>query len=107
VLRHSNRELVQQIVMNLLLNAMQASPANTTIQIDVDATPELTIQDQGPGIPPELRERIFEPFFTTRQKGTGLGLAIVRKNARLLGGDVTLSNAPEGGTVAVVTFAST
>jgi signal transduction histidine kinase len=107
VLRHSNRELVQQIVMNLLLNAMQASPANTAIQIDVDATPQLTIQDQGPGIPPELRERIFEPFFTTRQKGTGLGLAIVRKNARLLGGDVTLANAPEGGTTATVTFGNT
>lgn len=104
ILRQGNRELVQQIVLNLLLNAMQASPSGTTVEITVDATPRLTIQDQGPGIPAELRERVFEPFFTTRQKGTGLGLAIVRKNARLLGGDVTLQSAPEGGTLATVTF---
>jgi len=103
-LPHGNRELVQQIVLNLLLNAMQASPSGATIEITVDGHPRFTIQDQGPGIPAELRERVFEPFFTTRQKGTGLGLAIVRKNARLLGGDVTLHSAPEGGTLAIVTF---
>ena len=57
------------------------------------------MRDDGPGVPPELREKIFTPFFTTREKGTGLGLAFVREIVREHGGDVTVGDAPGGGAV--------
>jgi nitrogen-specific signal transduction histidine kinase len=48
------------------------------------------VEDGGPGVPEDVRERIFEPFFTTREKGTGLGLPLARKIARAHDGDLTL-----------------
>jgi signal transduction histidine kinase len=59
----------------------------------------LTVQDTGPGIPEELRERIFSPFFTTRTRGTGLGLSIVKKIVEGHNGRVTLECLPEGGSI--------
>ena len=59
----------------------------------------IEVRDNGPGVPPELREQIFTPFFTTREKGTGLGLAFVREIVRDHGGDVMVRDAPGGGTV--------
>lgn len=100
----SNRELWQQVVLNLLLNAIQASPRGSTVTVTVDAAPQFAVQDLGPGIPPNLRERVFDPFFTTRQKGTGLGLAIVRRNVQALGGDVRIECPPSGGTRVAVTW---
>ncbi len=99
VLRHSNRELVRQIAMNLVLNAMQASPAGGAVTVTLDPSGRLTVRDQGPGIPVEMRDRVFEPYVTTKENGTGLGLAIVRRNARLLGGDVELACPEQGGTL--------
>jgi signal transduction histidine kinase len=78
---------------NLLLNALQATPANGRIRIETrtdDANLLFTVTDSGPGIAKELRERIWEPFFTTRQRGTGLGLAIVRKRMEDIGGTTRL-----------------
>jgi signal transduction histidine kinase len=94
---HGNRELWQQIVLNLLLNALQASPKGATVTVTLTAQPRFTVTDHGPGIPADLRERVFDPFFTTKQKGTGLGLAIVRRNARALGGEVMIESPPGGG----------
>jgi signal transduction histidine kinase len=99
VLRHSNRELVRQIALNLVLNAMQASPAGGVVAVTLDPSGRLTVRDQGPGIPMEMRARVFEPYVTTKENGTGLGLAIVRRNARLLGGDVELACPEQGGTL--------
>ncbi|MBI3681000.1 MAG: ATP-binding protein [Acidobacteria bacterium] len=62
----------------------------------------LSVEDDGPGIPPELRDRVFEPFFTTKPKGAGLGLAIVRRNARAMGGDAWIEGGEGGGTRVVV-----
>jgi signal transduction histidine kinase len=76
---------LQQVVVNVLSNAAQAAAADGTGRIAVRARPvagepwvALEVQDNGCGIPPEIRDRIFDPFFTTRQSagGTGLGLAI-------------------------------
>ena len=50
----------------------------------------ISVQDSGPGVPSDLRERIWEPFFTTRQRGTGLGLSIVRKRMQEVGGTASL-----------------
>ncbi|MCC6363970.1 MAG: hypothetical protein IT165_10620 [Bryobacterales bacterium] len=96
VIEETNRELIRQIVLNLLLNAIQATPAGKAVTVALEHPAMLRITDQGPGIDPKLRERIFEPFFTTKVKGTGLGLAIVRRNVKLLGGEVEL-HCPEGG----------
>jgi signal transduction histidine kinase len=59
----------------------------------------LEVRDDGPGVPPDLRDKIFTPFFTTREKGTGLGLAFVREIVRDHGGDVTVDDAPGGGAI--------
>lgn len=70
---------VQQVLLNLCLNAMEAMPEGGVIQIDTvqrRQAAEITIQDSGPGITDEERERIFEPFFSTKDGGTGLGLAV-------------------------------
>lgn len=104
VLSQSNGELIQQVLLNLLLNALQVSAPGTTIHLSAEKRKDavrISVADQGPGIPPEIREKIFEPFFTTKQKGTGLGLAIVRKNVQLLSGKLHFDFPPEGGTVAV------
>ena len=87
-------DLLHRVVFNLLLNAVQASPAEGRVTIDACAVAEdevplgmsfdhgaiaLRITDQGPGIAPEIRDRLFDPFFTTKPGGSGLGLAIVHR----------------------------
>jgi signal transduction histidine kinase len=57
----------------------------------------VTVEDNGPGVPADLRDKIFTPFFTTREKGTGLGLAFVREIVRDHGGDIHVDDAPDGG----------
>jgi two-component system sensor histidine kinase HydH len=83
-LERSTPELIQQIVLNLALNAAQASQPGSSVRIVARRCPDgrivIQVVDQGAGIPADIRSQIFEPFFTTKQKGTGLGLAIVKKN---------------------------
>jgi signal transduction histidine kinase len=95
-LKRSNPELIQQIVLNLALNAAQASQPGDHVRIEARACPDgrtvIRVSDQGQGIPPQLREQIFDPFFTTKQKGTGLGLAIVRRNVDHLRGTIDVES---------------
>ena len=95
-LKLASREQVQQVVLNLTLNAVQACGPRATVRLEAGRGPDgrirLAVTDEGPGIPAELREKIFEPFFTTKQKGTGLGLSIVRKNVRQLGGEIRIES---------------
>jgi signal transduction histidine kinase len=90
-----DRVRMSQVLLNILDNAIQASPAGGEIRIassnvDLDGVPalEVSIRDQGPGLAPEQRQRIFEPFFTTKTKGTGLGMAIVQRIVQAHGGQV-------------------
>ncbi len=86
-------EKVRRALLNLLRNAIQASPAESTVWLSVARKKgwlEFVVRDQGPGVAEELRERIFEPFYTSRQRGTGLGLSLVRKIAEGHGGTVEL-----------------
>ena len=103
----ADRQTLQQIVLNLTLNAIQASPEGATVRFRAGAaspaTVRIEVSDQGPGVPPGLEEKIFEPFFTTKQKGSGLGLAIVKKNLRQLRGDIRVSSPAENGRGAVFT----
>ncbi len=100
-LKRGNPEVLQQIILNLALNAIQASPPGGAVVVEAgeeaDGSVRISVSDQGPGIPAEIREKIFEPFFTTKQKGTGLGLPVVRKNVRHLGGEIRVESPIESG----------
>jgi signal transduction histidine kinase len=91
---------MQQALMNLLLNAVDASPANGTILIRVHDNNNgrigIEIENAGPAIAEPVLSRIFEPFFTTKPRGTGLGLAIARNIARTQGGDLVLAGNEPG-----------
>jgi two-component system NtrC family sensor kinase len=65
---------------------------------------EVRIADNGPGIPPEIRERVFEPFFTTKKTGTGLGLSIAYGIMEEHGGTLQAQSPPEGGTTVVISL---
>lgn len=90
---------LQQALMNLVLNAVDASPAGSAIVLrshNGNQTIRIDVENAGTPIPESVLSRIFEPFFTTKPRGTGLGLAIARNIARAQGGDVVLSaNEPD------------
>ncbi len=99
--------LVRQAVLNVAVNAVQAMPRGGRITLRTRREPtaaRVEIEDSGPGIPDEVRERIFEPFFTTKASGTGLGLAVVRRIVEGHGGEVTVWSAPGAGTIFVLRF---
>jgi signal transduction histidine kinase len=91
---------LQQALMNLLLNAVDASPTNAQILIRVHDNNEgrihIDIENAGAAITEPALSRIFEPFFTTKPRGTGLGLAIARNIARAQGGDLVLAENEPG-----------
>lgn len=93
---------VQQIVLNLILNAFEAMPEGGTVTISsaLAARPgfiAVTISDSGPGISADVRDKIFVPFYSTKKKGTGLGLAICLSLAQKNGGTVLLHDSANGG----------
>jgi PAS domain S-box-containing protein len=100
-----------QVLFNLIQNAVDASAAGDTVTISA-ATCEnkvvVEVSDLGSGIPDELRERVFEPFFTTKGetggKGLGLGLAVSKGMVEAMGGSLTLRDNSPGGTVFSVTL---
>ena len=88
-----------RIVTNLLINASQAMPAGGHIWIEghrEQTSTVIQVRDDGPGIPPDLRERIFQALFTTKAKGSGLGLALSRRIAESHGGTIGLDPVPTG-----------
>jgi signal transduction histidine kinase len=108
---------VRHVVENLVSNAIKYTPEHGTVRVATTAaSPDMgprvvrvTVQDSGPGVPPEFRERIFDAFFRVpsseeRAPGSGLGLAMSRRIARLLGGDVTVDAAPTGGSIFTFTL---
>lgn len=93
-------ELMEQVFLNLLTNAAQASAADAPIRVETresDGFVEVAITDEGCGIPAESLEAIFNPFFTTKQEGTGLGLAIVAKIVDGHGGKIAVESVPGRG----------
>jgi two-component system heavy metal sensor histidine kinase CusS len=102
VLGHAND--LERLVRNLLDNAVRHSPDGGHVRVEAKSdgtTVHVTVADEGPGVPPEDRERVFEPFFRAaserrREGGSGLGLAIVREIARGHGGDVSVEDGGDG-----------
>jgi signal transduction histidine kinase len=98
---------LQDIFLNLLLNAMQAMPAGGEIDVNYDVlngSVHVVISDSGPGIRPDLISRIFDPFFTTKQSGTGLGLAVVKQKLGEFGADIAVTNVKPHGSQFTLSF---
>lgn len=92
---------LRSALINLLRNAREAMPTGGHIVIRVRSLGDhatLTVIDDGPGVPRDIRHRLFEPFFSTKPQGTGLGLAMVQKIIEAQDGRVTVDDAPTGGT---------
>jgi len=96
----ADEDALRQVLLNLILNALDVSPQGSLIRLiarPVEDRIELVVADEGPGIPPEARDRLFEPFFTTKPNGTGLGLAIVHSLVDQHGGRVWVERAEPRG----------
>ncbi len=93
-------DLACQILLGLVSNAAEATDEGGTIDLIWEESPEevvFAVEDRGPGVPPELRERVFDAFFTTKAGGAGLGLAVAREVAEAQGGRIDLERSKEAG----------
>jgi len=93
-------EDVRRVVGNLVRNAYEADPDGVRVRIRarrVGPRARITVEDDGPGIDPAVRDRLFEPFFTTRPDGTGLGLAIAHRTVETYGGTLEAGDDPQEG----------
>lgn len=104
---HVNPIQIEQAVVNLVRNALEAGSRTVTIRLDTNAAERralIQVADDGPGIPESDRVRIFEPFYTTRRKegGTGLGLSVVHGIAREHAGELKIDTSDSGGATALL-----
>ena len=98
--------MIQQVVVNLIMNAIQAMSTETgtsrTLQIETknrgNETIEVLVSDNGPGIAAEYLDKLFESFFTTKDTGMGMGLPICRSIIEAAGGSISLCNRENGKT---------
>jgi two-component system sensor kinase FixL len=96
---------IQQVVLNLMRNALEAMSENRAGSLTVEASAipggwvEVRISDTGPGLAPEVLDRLFQPFVTTKAEGMGVGLSICRTIIEAHGGEISAFNRPEGGAV--------
>lgn len=102
---------IQQIMVNLVKNGLdaivEAGQGNGEIRIDIGTRGgdvEISVSDNGPGVPARLRGKLFDSFFTTKPKGVGLGLSICKSIAAAHGGDLRYSDADDGGSVFTLTI---
>ncbi len=98
---------IEQVLLNLLLNAQNAMPSGGHIEVVLDydrdaAAIKMEVRDNGSGIPEPLQKKIFQPFFTTRPEGAGLGLAICLRNVQYHGGTIDVHSEPGRGTTVAV-----
>lgn len=92
----------ERVLLNLFLNAAQTIPQSVRIEVSARRTAagvEISIADNGPGIPPAILPHIFEPHFSTKSGGGGMGLHIVKSLVEECGGSVSAANRPGGGAV--------
>ena len=89
---YCDAEQIKQVLLNVILNALQASDAGASVVVRVRGEQEqirIDVQDEGRGILPSDLDNIFDPFFTTKENGTGLGLAVAANIVRQHGGQLT------------------
>jgi two-component system, NtrC family, sensor histidine kinase HydH len=96
-----DREQIRSVLVNLLLNALDAMPGGGRLEIELwpalDGGVRVRVADTGPGIPDDVLDRLFEPFVSTKATGTGLGLSISRRIVEEHEGTICVQNRPEGG----------
>jgi two-component system NtrC family sensor kinase len=106
-------DLVQQALLNIALNAIQAMPGGGNLIVETRSEKPgednpgwiaVVFTDSGKGISQENMKKIFNPFFTTRQQGTGLGLSITQRIIEQHGGEINVMSSPENGTSFIITF---
>jgi signal transduction histidine kinase len=99
---------VRQVLLNLLLNALEAVPSGGRVWVELDTKKSsrqpvrwvvIRVADSGPGLPGELGQNIFTPFVSTKQTGIGLGLSICKRIVEAHGGEISAANRPEGGAI--------
>jgi signal transduction histidine kinase len=100
-------EQLKQVILNLLLNSVQAMPNGGRIVVSAakeQATLKIRVRDQGTGIPKEMVDSIYDPFFTTKETGTGLGLPIAYQVIEQHGGELILEENSEQGACFAITI---
>jgi signal transduction histidine kinase len=104
-------ELLDQALLNLVRNSLEAlrdKGGSGRIAVsayrDVDGRVVITVADDGPGVPQNLRQKVFVPFFTTKRQGSGVGLTLVRQIMALHGGMIGISETPGGGATIKLRF---
>ncbi|MBD8897908.1 ATP-binding protein [Rhodanobacter sp. DHG33] len=103
-----DREQIMQVLLNLVLNALAFVGDRGCVQIATrldGSVLHVSVMDDGPGVPPALRQAIFDPFFSRREGGIGLGLTIVQQVVHVHGGEVVVGESPWGGASFNLTFA--
>ena len=107
---YADSQQVSQVLMNVLLNAAQATPGGGSITVEAETTPaadmlEIRVRDTGRGIPADILPHVFEPFFTTKRgQGTGLGLSISQTYVRSHGGEIRVESKEGEGTTVRITL---
>ncbi|HEY0982332.1 ATP-binding protein [Schlesneria sp.] len=106
-LLHCDPSMIQQVLVNIIINAIDSMPEGGTLTVRQSCEPETSFavvefSDTGPGIESAVLARLFEPFVTTRANGSGLGLAISKRLIEEQGGTLTATNLPGGGATFVV-----
>lgn len=102
-----DREHWHRVVLNVLINALEASPPEGRVRLFsrvTDHTCEIEVRDDGPGMTEEVRQRAFDPYFTTKSTGTGLGLSISKGIVEEHGGRIDLSCLPGQGCQVLITM---
>ncbi len=102
-----DHDQIRAVLINLLLNAMEAMKQGGNLQVNLKPTHHeivMSVTDSGCGIPPEILKRLFAPFVSSKPSGTGLGLCISKRIVESHGGRITANNRPEGGAVVALTL---
>ena len=106
----ADAEMIEQVLINLLINAIQAvnglknAEINLFARIDERGKIIIRVIDNGPGISEDVQEKIFIPFFTTKKDGSGIGLSLSRQIVRSHGGNIRVSSIPNKETVFTLRF---
>lgn len=97
---HCDAEQLQQVLLNMVINAIQASEDGDSILLQARVSHDrvwLDVRDEGCGVKPEHVDRLFDPFFTTKEAGTGLGLPVAHEIVRSIGGVLKVTHNPDRG----------
>lgn len=103
----ADRGLLEQCILNVVKNAIQAMETGGVVRTSVEITGpacRIAVNDNGPGMPADVKDHIFDPYFTTKARGSGIGLAITKRAIELHSGTIEVTSSPGAGTTFVLAF---